>query len=87
MKSHAELSEEVQRLRERLRLMTDAHKLNNRLKLNIERLLKQVGNKGRCIGCGAAVWWVNHKDKRKFPYTETGLLHFSNCPDAKDFKR
>ncbi len=57
------------------------------LKLNIQNLLNQVGDPGKCRGCGKRIFWVIHRNDKKVPYTETGLNHFADCPAAKNFKR
>ena len=54
---------------------------------NIERLFKNIADPGICRGCGAAIFWVTHKNGRKTPYTASGLNHFIDCPKAKEFKR
>lgn len=59
----------------------------DRLKLNIQHLLKQVAGEGTCKGCGAKIWWVKHKNGKSVPYTDEGLNHFADCPQAGKFKR
>lgn len=53
---------------------------------NIKRLLSQVGEPGRCKGCGAPIWWVVHRNGRRAPCTEQGLNHFADCPQAGQFR-
>ena len=57
------------------------------LRSNLLRLLNAVGDRGFCKGCGAAIYWVQHKNGKKAPYTQDALNHFADCPKAKDFKR
>jgi hypothetical protein len=57
------------------------------LRENIVKLLTQIGDKGKCRGCGAEIYWVTHKNGKKAPYTSSGLNHFADCPKAGDFKK
>jgi hypothetical protein len=51
-------------------------------------LLKAVGDEGRCKGCGAAIYWIKHRNGRRAPYeASTGRNHFIGCPNAADFKK
>lgn len=50
-------------------------------------LLRNVGDPGQCRGCGAAIWWVTHRNWKKAPYTAAGINHFIDCPKAADFGR
>lgn len=55
---------------------------------NIARLLNTIGDKGTCKGCGATIWWVHHpKTGKGAPYTERGLNHFGDCPNAQNFRK
>lgn len=54
---------------------------------NIISLLNQVGDPGVCKGCGKTIWWVKHLNGKKAPYTEKGLNHFADCPQANKFKK
>ncbi len=56
------------------------------LRSNMERLLKQIGEPGTCKGCGAAIYWVQHRNRKRAPYTASGLSHFADCPAASKFK-
>ncbi len=50
-------------------------------------LLKHVGTRGVCRGCGAALYWVNHLGTgRTAPYDADGTNHFITCPKANDFR-
>ena len=62
-KGHSELLEETERLRERVRLLVASHKndakyisqvdsINTKLVSNIGLLLNQIGDQGKCRGCG-----------------------------------
>jgi hypothetical protein len=61
----------------------------NRLRLNIRRLLDQVGDSRPCKGvqCKATIWYVRLKGGRVAPYTIEALNHFADCPDAEGFRR
>ena len=58
-----------------------------KLKKNVVHMLNQTGTESKCKGCGARIWWVEHRNGKRAPYTETGLNHFIDCPKAKDFKK
>jgi hypothetical protein len=49
-------------------------------------LLRNIGDKGRCKGCGSPIYWVRHKNGRVGPYSENGLSHFIDCPKADQFR-
>ncbi len=53
----------------------------------IVELLSHVGNPGRCRGCDAPIFWVRHKNGKIVPYSEAGVIHFVDCPEAQRFKR
>lgn len=57
------------------------------LKSNIVKLLNQVGQPGKCSGCGKKIWWVTHLNGNTAPYTEEGLNHFADCPKAQSFRK
>lgn len=59
----------------------------NQLRQNLTNILNQVGDPGTCKGCGAALYWVKHKNGKKVPYTESGLNHFVDCPAADRFRK
>ena len=48
-------------------------------------LLKNVGDRSTCSGCGAEIYWVHHKNGKRAPYTPAGLNHFIDCPKAAQF--
>ena len=52
----------------------------------LRALLGNVGDLGHCRGCKAEVWWIEHRNGRKAPYTAAGLNHFADCPAAASFK-
>ena len=98
MKPQSEWLEERDRLRERIRILVkshqdDAHTMTTydsvikRLKMNVLRLLNQVGVKGRCRGCAKEVWWVEVKSGKNAPYTVEGISHFVDCPVAEKFRK
>lgn len=57
------------------------------LRKRIEMLLAIVGDKGRCRGCGAEIWWVKTRRGKPAPYDTDGLSHFATCPQAKTFRK
>lgn len=67
--------------------MATLQAIERQLHENIRRFLANVGNKGTCTGCGRDIWWVDHSNGKKAPYTEEGLNHFADCPEAARFKR
>lgn len=58
-----------------------------RLRDNMYKLLKNIGDVGKCRGCKQHIIWVKHKNGKATPYTQDGLNHFIDCPNAKAFKR
>lgn len=57
------------------------------LRKRIGALLSNCGTPGTCKGCGAQIYWLQHRNGRNTPYTPEGLNHFADCPQAKRFKR
>lgn len=53
----------------------------------ITLLLSLVGDQSICKGCGAGIWWVQHRNGKRAPYTSEGLNHFIDCPQAQRFKK
>jgi hypothetical protein len=53
----------------------------------MKRLIDLIGDPGICRGCGCRIYWVEHRNGKKVPYTSFGLNHFINCPEAARFKR
>jgi len=54
---------------------------------NIRALLPLIGDEGVCKACGARIFWVMHKNGKEAPYTQDGLNHFIDCPEANRFKK
>ena len=50
-------------------------------------LLEVVGQRGRCRGCGAEIYWIEHRNRKRAPYTVHGINHFIDCPQSAKFKR
>lgn len=49
----------------------------------IEKLLRLIGDAGRCSSCDMPIVWLRHKESDKAaPYTFDGVIHFANCPNA-----
>lgn len=48
--------------------------------------IASCGDRGRCFGCNAQVFWIVHANKKKAPYTPEGLNHFADCPQRARFK-
>lgn len=53
----------------------------------IKRLFELIGNQALCKGCDAAIYWVEHRNGKRVPYTSAGVNHFINCSEAARFKR
>lgn len=53
----------------------------------METLLQNIADRGTCSGCGAALYWVRHKNGKRVPYTPAGLNHFISCPKAEQFRK
>lgn len=56
------------------------------LRANVERLLRNIGDPGKCKLCPAAIMWVLHRNGRKTPYDLDGTNHFVTCPFRDRFK-
>jgi hypothetical protein len=39
-----------------------------------------------CRGCGQLIYWIKPKEK-PMPVNPDGTSHFSNCPNAAEFRR
>lgn len=57
------------------------------MRINIRALLDHVGDLARCKGCGVEIWWIKTRAGRRAPYTQDGLNHFADCPQAERFRR
>jgi hypothetical protein len=65
----------------------DLQKLLDEQRQRTAALLKQIGQPGRCKGCGAGITWVLHNSGHNTPYDIDGLNHFASCPEAAQFRR
>lgn len=55
---------------------------------NLLALLKNCAVEARpCRACGATLYMVVHANGKKAPYTEAGVNHFIDCPQAGRFRR
>lgn len=54
---------------------------------NIAHLLNQIGDRGTCKGCGNTIYWVQHLNGKRTPYTREAGNHFIDCVAAKDFRK
>jgi hypothetical protein len=52
----------------------------------IRLILVAVGEPGVCKGCGAAIYWLQHANGKRAPYTPEGLNHFADCREAARFR-
>lgn len=57
------------------------------IKEHIKPLLTAIGDKSTCKGCGAEIYWIVHKNKKKVPYTVEGRNHFIDCPARDRFRK
>jgi len=53
----------------------------------LKKMLVIVGRPGRCKGCNQAIYWVTTRRDSLLPYTEEGIAHFADCPDANKFRK
>lgn len=51
-------------------------------------LLMRIADRACCSApeCKAPIFWVNHANGKKVPYTEAGLNHFIDCPGRERFR-
>jgi hypothetical protein len=57
--------------------------------MNVEILLKAIGQGGTCQSCSAPIYWLaKHPAKGHgfHPANPDGTSHFSSCPNAKDHR-
>jgi hypothetical protein len=54
---------------------------------NMERLLKIIGDPGKCASCDADVLWVTTKAGKKMPVLPSGIPHWADCPNADKHRR
>lgn len=57
------------------------------LRENLRQLLLRIGDIGTCSSCGARIYWLKHLNGARAPYTESGLIHFADCPNADQHRR
>lgn len=50
-------------------------------------ILKCCGKPGQCDGCHATIYWMVSNRGRYIPYNEEGEAHFSDCPQADQFRK
>ncbi len=54
----------------------------------MKRLLIDAAQLRRpCKRCGAALYFLRHSTGNLVPYTEDGINHFLNCPQAAEFRK
>jgi hypothetical protein len=53
----------------------------------IEALLRNVGDTGNCRGCGAPIYWVQHRGGARGIYDPDGASHFATCKAKDQFRR
>jgi hypothetical protein len=53
----------------------------------MRQLLDRIGRETICEGCQAKIWFVRHTNGANTPYTASGLIHFVDCPERKQFAR
>ncbi len=58
-----------------------------KLQLNLKQLLNQIAEKNQCKACNKTIWFVKHKNGKLASYTEEGLNHFADCPNAEEFRK
>ena len=71
-----------------LRRMEICHEMNGpSIEERMRRLLELAAIEKRpCRACGAMLYFIQHANGKRAPYTDDGLNHFVNCPDAARFK-
>lgn len=67
-----------------LKLMETSQKLKD----NIDRLLRTCGESGICRGanCRQPIVWMKTKMKKNTPYNYDGSTHWANCKAKETFK-
>lgn len=53
----------------------------------IKRLLELTADQALYRCCDAPIYWVEHRNGKKVPYTSAGVNHFITCPATAEFKR
>lgn len=53
----------------------------------VRSFIETIGWEGICKGCHATVYWIEHANGKRAPYTRLALNHFADCPEAAAFKR
>lgn len=41
----------------------------------------------KCKGCGAVIYWILTKNKKRMPVDPDGTSHFATCPAAGKFRK
>lgn len=49
--------------------------------------LDHLGAPARCKGCNREIWWIQHANTHRAPYTEEALNHFIDCPERDKFSQ
>lgn len=75
-----------QQIRDLRSIGDQERELRKGLEKKVEAFMKVLGNKARCRGCDAEIYWVTTKNGKKAPFNEDGTSHFSNCPHASSFR-
>lgn len=48
----------------------------------------RIQGTGRCRSCGAPIAWAKYGvDGKSAPFNPDGTSHFSNCPQAEDWRK
>lgn len=48
----------------------------------VRALLKIVGDESTCRSCSRTIYWVKTRNGKRAPYTDQGISHFADCPNA-----
>ncbi len=59
-----------------------------RIDTTIEGWKRQAEFQRACKACGADLYFIRSRESDKLiPYTEAGISHFEDCPNASDFSK
>lgn len=54
----------------------------------IQHFYKQIGaERSQCRACGRTIWFVQHANGKRTPYTDELVNHFVDCGAADRFRR
>lgn len=69
--------------------MTKSYELPAESRVRVANMLRLItGSGGRpCKRCGRTIWMIAVSTGKQMPFSDNGVSHFADCPNASEFRR